>query len=468
MAAIFRGRRFPRGRVLCLMAVLVLPSITVAQTGHDCNGAFSAGIIANCGFEDPIPFNSWIVTNPPGPLMPWTVMPAGPPPLDPRFFAIAPTEGMVAGCHGFDGQVGLFRMAQDLNLFGIGVSSIEFDYRAAWDMTWGATLPRVFEVNIEPFGGGTPMQSTVVFTAPAGSTVLDTGHRTAVVDISSFGGGILRLSLDAVIPEVNTGPAFFQLDNVQIHPPFPIGGGDLVGTTGQALNQLIGIDETSGAAVLRHQLGQFNLVTEVEFRSDGTLFGATGNNSANIITINPQTGQESLVGNFGSGLVMGLEFVGGVLYGSFETLPTATASDLVIVDQSTGALTTVGSTGFQLVEGLAYDAQSGIMYGVTSGSSGGDLIIVDLATGAGSLVGATGFTDVAALEFHRGTLFGGIDMGSGNPDGGKLITIDTNSGAGTSVGQTRWAAINGLAFVPTLFADGFETGDTAAWSATTP
>lgn len=165
---------------------------------------------------------------------------------------------------------------------------------------------------------------------------------------------------------------------------------------------------------------------------------------------------------------MGLEFISGVLYGTFETLPTATASDLVIVNQTSGALTTVGSTGFQLVEGLAYDSLAGVLYGVTSGAAGGDLITIDTTTGAGTLVGATGFTHVAALEFNQRGLFAGIDMGAVGGDAGKLITIDTSTGMGTLVGRTNWAGLNGLSFFPILFGDGFESGGASAWSRIVP
>jgi len=453
--------------VLLSAAALLASSSVFAQAVHDCNDPFSSSIISNCGFEHSTPFNSWLITNPPSPLLQWTILPAGPPPLDPRFFPIVPTEGFFAASHGFDGQPGRFRIAQDLTVLGVGVSTVEFDYRAAWDLTFGATLPRTFEVTLEPFGGGPPMQSTVIFTAQPGTQVFDTGAMTAEVDLKTFGGGVFRLSFDAVIPEAHTGPATFQLDNIQIHPPKRLSEAECVGTTGQALNQLIGIDESTAASWLRHQLGQFNLITDVDFRSDGILFAATGNNSANILAIDPHTGQEFLVGNFGSGLVMGIEFINGVLYGTYETLPTATASDLVIVDQSTGALTTIGSTGFQLVEGLAYDRPNGVLYGVTSGPAGGDLITIDMTTGAGTLVGATGFTHVAALEFNHNGLFAGIDMNTGGT-GGTLITIDPVTGAGTAVGQTRWSALTGLSFYPLLFGDGFESGDTAAWSMTVP
>ncbi len=55
-----------------------VPVMVAAQTGHNCNAPFSAGIIANCGFEHSPPFNSWVVANPPGPLLPWTVLSAEP------------------------------------------------------------------------------------------------------------------------------------------------------------------------------------------------------------------------------------------------------------------------------------------------------------------------------------------------------------------------------------------------------
>jgi len=448
-------------------ALILIPRGAWAQSTHDCNDPFSAGIIQNCGFEHPTPFNSWLVTNPPAPLLAWTLMPAGPPPLDPRFFNITPTEGLVVAGNSFDSQMGMFRVAQDLNLIGVGISTVEFDVRASWELIYGATQPRVFEVNIEPAGGGPPLQSTVIFMAQPGTTVLDTGPITGEVDVKLFGGGPFRISFDEIIPENNTGPATFQLDNVQIHPPVTLAGGELLACTGQALNQLIGLDETSAASWLRHQLGAYDMVTDIDFRSDGMLFAATGNGDARILAIDPQTGQETEVGSFGSGIVLALEFIDGVLYGTYETLPTSSSSDLVTIDQSTGALATVGSIGFPLVEGLAYDRLNGLLYGVTSGASGGDLVTVDMTTGAGTLIGATGFTHLAALELNQRGLYAGVDMGAGG-DAGKLITIDTSTGAGTAVGQTRWAGMNGLSFYPILFGDGFESGGTGAWNRVVP
>jgi hypothetical protein len=94
------------------------------------------------------------------------------------------------------------------------VITLQFDYRAGYDI-FGA-LPRIFEVRIEPSGGGTPLQTTTILTAQPGMPVFDTGPLTGQVDLSPFAGQSIYLRFVWIIPETFTGPASFQLDNVQI------------------------------------------------------------------------------------------------------------------------------------------------------------------------------------------------------------------------------------------------------------
>jgi hypothetical protein len=57
----------------------------------------------------------------------------------------------------------------------------------------------------------------------------------------------------------------------------------------------------------------------------------------------------------------------------------------------------------------------------------------------------------------------------GTTSGGALLSIDPATGAATVIGSTGFSALSGLSFVPAgepIFADGFESGDTSAWSAT--
>jgi hypothetical protein len=71
-----------------------------------------------------------------------------------------------------------------------------------------ATQDRVFRVHVQPFGGGPPLQTTVVFTAPATTcTNLDTGNLVGTVDISPFVNQAIRIVFEWFIPESFTGPA---------------------------------------------------------------------------------------------------------------------------------------------------------------------------------------------------------------------------------------------------------------------
>ncbi len=94
-----------------------------------------------------------------------------------------------------------------------------FDYRCAWDLfEFGASEDRTFSVNIEPSGGGAPLQTDLILTAQAGTNALpDSGNNlVGIVDVSAFAGQAVRISFDWFVPQILTGPAFCQLDNVSV------------------------------------------------------------------------------------------------------------------------------------------------------------------------------------------------------------------------------------------------------------
>jgi hypothetical protein len=140
------------------------------------------------------------------------------------FFSSAPTDGSFCLTHGFDGNgPGRIRAAVDVYLPPSPVT-LSFTYRAAWDMLnySGSTKPRIFEVVIEPYGGGIGLQTNTILTALPGTATYDTGNLSASVDLSAFSNQGIRISFDAIIPESFTGPGFFQLDNVVLsYPPTP-------------------------------------------------------------------------------------------------------------------------------------------------------------------------------------------------------------------------------------------------------
>lgn len=130
-----------------------------------------------------------------------------------------PTDGIWTAFHGFDGDPtggpNTIRIAQDLV---ITAPTLAFDWRAAWDKTFGATLARTFTVNVEVAGGGGNLQSDLILTAAPNTTIFDTGQTTSFVDVSAHLGQFVRVSFDWLIPQAFTGPGQFQLDNVRLIP----------------------------------------------------------------------------------------------------------------------------------------------------------------------------------------------------------------------------------------------------------
>jgi hypothetical protein len=255
---------------------------------------------------------------------------------------------------------------------------------------------------------------------------------------------ITALAVVLLVPPAIAGPA-----------PSPVEPDHLLGSTGAVGASLVDIDPATGGATLRFPLGDFGPVTEIEYRTDGTLFGSTGGGTRNILTLDPDTGVETLVGQHAIGSVNGLEFVGDVLYGSYLT-PTpeegGEATFLVIVDQTDGSLTILGEMGHSPVRGLAYDEEASTMYGVGTPppyeGQGDAIFTVDLATGATTTIGST--ASLGALELGPdGVLYGGGNQAAGEGQGSAaLYTVDPVTGAATAVGPTGFPAISGLAFAP--------------------
>ncbi len=225
--------------------------------------------------------------------------------------------------------------------------------------------------------------------------------------------------------------------------------GTLYGSTGNS-NQLITLNTTTGmgtlVAPISNTLGN---VTEIEFRNDGVLFGATGGGNAEIVTINPTTGVATLVGIHPFGAVNGLDFdAGGILLGSF--LNPGISTDLVTVNQTTGVLTTIGVIfPVDQVPGLTFDP-TGVLFGVAHSNGPSSLYTINPATGVPTLVGPIGFSNVGTIEFGPGgVLYGGIGVNAPS-NAGDLVSINPVTGAGTVIGPTTFPGISGLSFYPVV------------------
>ncbi len=222
------------GKAVALAAILMLiPALAMAQPysadfsqsndfvtpegSPDCTADVDNPVV-NCSFETG-DFTGWGVEDLSVPFLPLGVFPGGGS-VGFGFFLSAPTQGTLSAVTGFDGDgasgaTSTISLFQDLTLPD-GLVTLEFDYRGAWDLTFGATIDRTFTVNVEPSGGGVPMQTDLLLTAVAGETVLDTGSTSAVIDLSDFAGDDVRISLDWFVPEDNTGPGQVEVDNVLI------------------------------------------------------------------------------------------------------------------------------------------------------------------------------------------------------------------------------------------------------------
>lgn len=115
----------------------------------------------------------------------------------------------------------------------------------------------------------------------------------------------------------------------------------------------------------------------------------------------------------------------GVLYAINDA-----SNELVTIDQTTYAVTTIGALGAAGDFGdLTYNASNNTLYWV-AGRGNNSLYTVNMTTGAATLVGSHGIDDMFALAYDsaNGKLYG--DSSSGN-----LYTLDMTTGAATLVGS---------------------------------
>lgn len=173
-------------------------------------------MLANGSFETG-DFTGWTVQDLLAPYWPLAVRAAGEQPWP--FFVTTPTDGVFVATTGFDGDGATsgfpISIGQDVAVRGT-TARLTFDYRAGWDMTFGGTAQRTFQLQIEPAGGGSPLSTTVLVTAVPNETVMDTGNQLGQIDLSPYNGQTVFIRWTWVVPQDFTGPGMFQVDNVRV------------------------------------------------------------------------------------------------------------------------------------------------------------------------------------------------------------------------------------------------------------
>jgi len=161
------------------------------------------------------------------------------------------------------------------------------------------------------------------------------------------------------------------------------------------------------------------------------------------------------------GAFTGLEYVGGVLFGTFIVSGGGfSPSTLATVDPLTGNFVPIGLTGVGPIAGLAFDTNAGIMYGIAGGPGPTTLYTIALGSGLATPVGteniqtgslqfgpdgllyaggtgtSTGDVFIISKADASSTLFGNIGTGNGvtgltlvevTKVGGEIIPIETTS-----------------------------------------
>jgi len=235
-----------KNKLLTIILLFLISPGVFAQAS--CNNSYNP--LTNCSFETG-DFSGWIIQDIATPFIAANVTGAGFS-IGFGFFSTVPTDGSFVSVNGFDGGgPDTIEYSQDVTL-PANAGVLTFDYRAGWDLVnfGGGTSSRIFSVEIQPSGGGAALISQVFLTANPGENIPDTGALSSILAISQFAGQSIRITFVWTIPEDFTGPAQFQLDNVNMMPLIAVPTLSVSGLAGLVLLLLLfayfGINRRTG------------------------------------------------------------------------------------------------------------------------------------------------------------------------------------------------------------------------------
>jgi hypothetical protein len=178
------------------------------------------------------------------------------------------------------------------------------------------------------------------------------------------------------------------------------------------------------------------------------LYGIEFSTGTGFFNVNQSTGALNLIGSTGNDNTGDLTSNQSAIVWA----PDLVNADLLTIDPATGAvsgttpLVSGAGAGVPIVS-LAWDPVTQSLYGNTAVGFGNttadDLYLIDPATGLSTLVGTIGFNAVYALGFDQsGTLYGISNSSQ------ELITINTATGAGSLIAPVNLTSAFDLAFRP--------------------
>lgn len=173
---------------------------------------------------------------------------------------------------------------------------------------------------------------------------------------------------------------------------------------------------------------------------DGVLYGVTGLESPNairsLVTINPLTGAANIIGSLTG--QFGVTGLSDISFQSDGTLYGYNGSTLYTINLSSGALTTIGSTGAGGHSGSLAFSPLGTLYGASTGPSG-TLDMLDPSNGmrtiGPTMTGAPQTFAMTAFAFNSAGVLYASNNSQTTPDRiVSLVTIDPVTGVVTNIG----------------------------------
>jgi exosortase sorting signal-containing protein len=184
--------------------------------------------------------------------------------------------------------------------------------------------------------------------------------------------------------------------------------GVLFGVTGGSMgpSSLVTVNTTTGvatgiAAVASSSGEGFG---GLAFDAAGRLFASAWNgNTGELWTIDPGNAAQTFIGTIsgcsGDNFVAGIAVsAAGALFGSRGN-STGHVENIVTLDPATAACTPIGNGSSNPISDLAFDPDTGILYGVTGGSRS-LLLSIDPVSGAETVIGPIGFDSVSSLAIR--------------------------------------------------------------------
>jgi len=130
------------------------------------------------------------------------------------FTDITALDGNCFAGNGFDGGgPGQITHHQTITIPANSTATLNFSFWVAYNIF--GSLDRMFEVQIQPIGGGTPLDIPYSFSASPGMEP-GTGWIPITVDLSAFAGQTVWLCFVETIPENFSGPAQLGLDGISL------------------------------------------------------------------------------------------------------------------------------------------------------------------------------------------------------------------------------------------------------------